>query len=70
MAKGCFYRFETNEGSMYGPNVNCMVTFKRWASCKRMRVSCDLSDDAFGGPDDFLRVTRETKQGREDYRQM
>merc|ERR1712117_1016286 len=53
--EGESYRFETNEASKYGPNVKCLVTYKRRGSCKKMRVSCDQFSLATG---DTLRVQR------------
>ena len=44
MNKGESYRFKTNKAAKYGPNVKCLVTYKRVGSCKKMQISCDTSN--------------------------
>merc|ERR1711936_781036 len=53
--KGESYRFNTNAAAKYGPNVKCLVTYKRRGSCKKMKISCDQFSMATG---DYLRVIR------------
>ena len=62
ITEGDIFRFNTNEASIYGANVNCLVTYKRLAPCDMMRVSCDQFSLASG---DILRVTRVKKYMRE-----
>ena len=39
--KGESYRFKTNKAAKYGPNIKCLVTYKRRGSCKKMQILCD-----------------------------
>merc|ERR550534_1707254 len=55
VGKGESYKFNTNEAAKYGPNVKCMVTYKRMNSCEKMAFSCDQFSLATG---DMVRVTR------------
>ena len=58
--KGESYRFNTNTAANYGPNVVCLVTYKRQGSCKKMSISCDKfsldTTAGFGAQGDKLRV--------------
>ena len=58
--KGESYRFKTNKAAKYGPNVKCLVTYKRQGSCKKMRISCDEQFSLAAG--DMLRVIRGRKK--------
>ena len=50
------YKFKTNDAVKYGPNVKCLVTYKRQGNCKKMRVTCDEQFSLSAG--DMLKVTR------------
>jgi len=51
--KGKSYSFQTNEGTRYGPNMKCNLTYKRMSGCKKMKISCDQFSLGAG---DFLRI--------------
>jgi len=55
VSKGKVYTFDTNKASKYGPNVNCLATYKRTSKCKTMKLSCSKFSLAGG---DSLRVIR------------
>ena len=38
--KGESYRFKTNKAAKYGPNIKCLVNYKRVGSCKKMEIMC------------------------------
>ena len=50
------YRFQTNEAAKYGPNVKCLITYKRQGNCKKMRVASGEQFSLAAG--DMLKVTR------------
>ena len=58
--EGESYRFKSNEAAKYGPNVKCLVTYKRQGSCKKMRVLCGEQFSLAAG--DMLKVTRGKKK--------
>ena len=64
--KGESYRFNTNTAANYGPNVVCLVTYKRQGSCKKMSISCDKfsldTTAGFGAQGDNLRVIIEGRK--------
>ena len=53
------YTFKTNaDGSQYGANTKCSVSYKKMRGCKNLKISCDQFSLGAG---DFLRVGKGKK---------
>merc|ERR1712113_604986 len=53
------YTFKTNaDGSQYGANTKCSVSYKKTRGCKNLKISCDQFSLGAG---DFLRVGKGKK---------
>ena len=64
---GDIFIFETNAVATYGPNVNCLVTYKILDTCTdHIMINCDRFSLGSG---DKLKVTYVDKRGRDAKKQ-